>query len=90
VRGFVARAIPALDGPVADTVACLYTNTPDGHFVVDRHPHVPAVLFAGGTSGHGFKFSSVIGEILADLATTGAATPAAGFLGVGRLLASPG
>jgi sarcosine oxidase len=90
VRGFVARAIPALDGPVADAVACLYTNTPDGHFVVDRHPHLPAVLFAGGTSGHGFKFSSVIGEILADLATTGAAPPTAGFLGAGRLLEAPG
>ena len=90
VRHFLADAIPALDGRLEDGAVCLYTNTPDGHFVVDRHPGAPAVLFAGGTSGHGFKLASVLGEILADLATGGEATPAAGFLRAGRLLERTG
>ncbi|HEX2513240.1 MAG TPA: N-methyl-L-tryptophan oxidase [Chloroflexota bacterium] len=85
VLAFTARAIPDLVGPPESSVVCLYTNTPDGHFVVDRHPRTPALVFAGGTSGHGFKFCTVLGEVLADLATTGAATPAAGFLGLSRL-----
>lgn len=48
--------------------ACLYTLTPDGHFVVDRHPEHPGLVLCGGFSGHGFKFAPVIGEICADLA----------------------
>ena len=79
VRAFLAAAVPALDGPLEDGAVCLYTNTPDGHFVVDRHPRVPAVLFAGGTSGHGFKLASVLGEILAELATTGRVRPGRGL-----------
>ena len=47
---------------------CLYTITPDGHFVVDRHPEHPRLVLCGGFSGHGFKFAPVIGEIGADLA----------------------
>jgi len=47
---------------------CLYTITPDGHFVVDRHPEHPRLILCGGFSGHGFKFAPVIGEIGADLA----------------------
>jgi sarcosine oxidase/N-methyl-L-tryptophan oxidase len=47
---------------------CLYTLTPDGHFVVDRHPEHPRLVLCGGFSGHGFKFAPVIGEIGADLA----------------------
>jgi sarcosine oxidase len=46
----------------------MFTNTPDGYFVIDRHPHSNAVIVAAGFSGHGFKFCSVVGEILADLA----------------------
>jgi sarcosine oxidase len=51
---------------------CLYTLTPDGHFVVGRHPRHDSVSVAAGFSGHGFKFVPVIGEILADLAQRGA------------------
>ena len=47
---------------------CPYTLTPDGHFVVDRHPDHPRLILCGGFSGHGFKFAPVIGEICADLA----------------------
>jgi glycine/D-amino acid oxidase-like deaminating enzyme len=49
------------------SVVCLYTNTPDEHFWIDRHPEQPDVLLASACSGHGFKFAPVIGEILADL-----------------------
>ena len=50
---------------------CLFTNTPDEHFVIDLHPEFPNVSIAAGFSGHGFKFASVVGEILADLALDG-------------------
>jgi sarcosine oxidase len=49
----------------------MYTLTPDRHFLIDHHPEYPQVLFATGFSGHGFKFASVVGEILADLAIKG-------------------
>jgi sarcosine oxidase len=84
VRAFVRACIPALDGPVASSTVCLYTNTPDGHFVIDRHPEFPSIVFAGGCSGHGFKFSSVIGATLADLAIMGATTAPIAFLQASR------
>lgn len=58
--------LPAADGPLVQTAVCLYTNTPDEHFWIDRHPEHPQVLLASPCSGHGFKFASAIGEILAD------------------------
>ena len=67
VRGFLERCLPDLAGAVADSRVCLYTNTPDLNFVVDQHPRHANVAYAAGFSGHGFKFASVIGEILADL-----------------------
>jgi glycine/D-amino acid oxidase-like deaminating enzyme len=45
---------------------CMFTNTSDNHFVIDLHPDYPQVSFASPCSGHGFKFASVIGEIMAD------------------------
>lgn len=62
---------PALDGEVLKAQTCLYTMTPDEHFVIGRHPQFGPVCLACGFSGHGFKFAPVVGEILADLATTG-------------------
>jgi sarcosine oxidase len=85
VRAFVQTHMPGLDGPVEHSEVCLYTLTPDGHFVVDAHPDCPQVVFASACSGHGFKFSSVVGELLADLATTGRTDTAAEFLRLGRL-----
>jgi sarcosine oxidase len=68
IRAALRRFVPAADGtPLASTV-CLYTNTPDEHFLIDRHPQHPQVLIASACSGHGFKFSPVVGELLADLA----------------------
>ena len=56
------------DGPLATSRVCLYTNTPDEEFVVDRHPTVDGVAIASACSGHGFKFAPIVGELLADLA----------------------
>ena len=67
VRAALRRFMPAADGPLRDSVVCLYTNTPDEHFWIDRHPQHPRVLVASPCSGHGFKFVPVIAELLADL-----------------------
>src|ERR1051326_5551567 len=86
LRAAIADRLPALNGPVADSLVCLYENSPDGHFIIDRLPDRPNVVYAAGFSGHGFKFASVVGEILADLVTHGSATPDADFLRAGRVL----
>lgn len=72
MRERTAELLPALDGPCLDTATCMYSNTPDQHFVIARHPDSTNVTVACGFSGHGFKFVPVVGEILADLATSGA------------------
>ncbi len=64
MRAFVRRFLPAADGPVCQSVVCLYTNTPDGHFWIDQHPAHSRVLITSPCSGHGFKFASVVGEIV--------------------------
>jgi sarcosine oxidase len=69
MRDLLARYVPDAAGELHSASVCLYTNTPDGHFWIDRHPAHANVLIASPCSGHGFKFSSVIGEVLADLAT---------------------
>ena len=68
VRAFIEGYMPAADGPVRTSTVCLYTNTPDHHFIIDAHPVVAGVAFASACSGHGFKFAPVVGELLADLA----------------------
>src|SRR5436190_7967554 len=72
VRTFLRRRMPAADGPLVHAEVCLYTNTPDEAFVIDRHPVAPGAAFASACSGHGFKFAPVVGEILADLVLNGA------------------
>jgi sarcosine oxidase len=71
MRAFVAPRMPDLPGTFLRAVTCLYTNTPDEHFVIARHPAHEQVIVACGFSGHGFKFVPVVGEIVADLATDG-------------------
>ena len=76
-----------LDEPTPSQLSvavCMYTNTPDGHFVVDFHPDHPNVVVVGGLSGHGFKFTPVVGEICADLAIEGGTRHPIGFLGLDR------
>ena len=68
VRHFLAKHLPDANGPLQGHKVCLYTLTPDEHFIIDIHPHYPQVILAAGFSGHGFKFAPVVGEILADLA----------------------
>ena len=66
--------LPEGAGAGVGAVACMYTMTPDGHFVIGAHPEHPEVILGCGFSGHGFKFVPVLGEVLADLAL--GATPA--------------
>lgn len=69
LRACVSGVFPAADGPVLRSSTCMFTNTPDEHFIIDRLPGAPEVLAVSACSGHGFKFCSVIGEIVADLVT---------------------
>lgn len=72
MRERTAELLPVLDGPCLHSATCMYSNTPDQHFVIARHPGSENVTVACGFSGHGFKFVPVVGgEILADLAITG-------------------
>jgi sarcosine oxidase len=69
VRSLLERLLPAAAGARRESSVCLYTNTPDRHFLLDRHPEHPQVLLVSPCSGHGFKFAPVIGEAAADLVT---------------------
>jgi sarcosine oxidase len=71
LRAFARRYFPDGAGPTMMLKTCLFTNSPDRHFILDRHPDHPEVAIAAGFSGHGYKFCSVIGEIMADLARDG-------------------
>ena len=71
IRRRLALAVPSLAGALLRAETCLYTMTPDQHFVIGAHPAHPAVTFAAGFSGHGFKFATVIGEIMSELALEG-------------------
>jgi sarcosine oxidase len=66
MRGLMQQFLPGASGALRATTVCLYTNTPDEHFILDRHPSHPAVFIASPCSGHGFKFSVAIGEVIAD------------------------
>ena len=83
-RPILRQMIPAANGPLLSMRVCLYTNSPDSHFIIDRHPRHDRVTIACGFSGHGFKFASVVGEILADLALQGRTELPAQFLGLAR------
>jgi sarcosine oxidase len=71
LREGLSRYFPDADGPTLAMKVCLFTNTSDEHFILDRHPDHPQVAIAAGFSGHGFKFCSVVGEIMSDLVATG-------------------
>jgi sarcosine oxidase len=71
VRSFIRTHLAPLDGPSQDGKVCLYTNTPDEHFIIGPSPALERVVIAGGFSGHGFKFAGVVGEIVADLVISG-------------------
>lgn len=71
LRAFVSRYTPAANGHALALRTCIFTNSPDEHFIIDTLPDDERVIVASPCSGHGYKFCSVIGEILADLAIEG-------------------
>lgn len=83
-RPALRRYLPDGDGPTMTVATCMYTMSPDSHFIIDTHPAHPNVSIACGFSGHGFKFAPVVGEIVADLAEHGTTKLPAGFLGLRR------
>ena len=85
LREGIHRYFPDADGPVMAMKTCLFTNSPDEHFILDRLPDRPNVGVAAGFSGHGFKFCSVVGEIMADLVLDGTSRFDLSLFGIGRL-----
>ena len=82
VRAWLRRRMPLANGERRRAQVCMYTNSPDRHFIIDREG---PVTYASACSGHGFKFASAVGEILADLATAGRSSLDIGFLSGDRL-----
>lgn len=89
LRKVLNRYLPGSAGIVRWALTCMYTMTPDGHFIVDRHPLHSQVVYGCGFSGHGFKYTSVIGEVLADLATEGETRHPIRFLSSSRFYSQP-
>lgn len=80
VSQFLREVLPGIDPNPVEGSVCLYTMTPDEHFVIDRHPSLDRVAFAAGFSGHGFKFASAVGKFLSDLVETDKPLELKGFL----------
>jgi len=83
-RPILKEFIPQADGPLLSMRVCMYTNSPDHHFLLGPHPKHDRVLMACGFSGHGFKFAPVIGKALAELAADGRTSHPIDFLGFSR------
>ena len=84
LRSFARRYFPEGAGPTIMLKACMFTNSPDRHFILDQHPTHPEVSVAAGFSGHGYKFCSVVGEVMADLAQRGESRHDIEFFRLGR------
>ncbi|HEX5498373.1 MAG TPA: FAD-dependent oxidoreductase, partial [Thermomicrobiales bacterium] len=84
VEQFISASLPQISRRMTRHSVCMYTMSPDAHFVVDRHPAHPQVAFAAGLSGHGFKFAGVLGEALADLTLDGRTSLPIEFLAAAR------
>jgi len=84
IEQFIARRLRDVERPAVRHGVCMYTMTPDQHFIVDRHPHQKNVVIGAGFSGHGFKFTPAIGEALADLALNGRTALPIEFLSINR------
>jgi len=83
-RPAIEQYLPDAQGPTLAMRTCLYTHSPDHHFIIDRLPGHDRVTVACGFSGHGFKFASVIGEVMADLALDGRSALPVDFLKLAR------
>jgi sarcosine oxidase len=88
VRDYMARYMPLANGQRLDSRVCMYTNTPDFNFILDFHPENERVVIASPCSGHGFKFSNIIGSIVADLALAGRTNFDIDFLSIDRFRSS--
>lgn len=86
LRTYVRRYLPSADRPVRTTRICLYTMTPDEHFVLDLHPEHRHIVVASPCSGHGFKFSTLFGRILADMAIDGHTSHNTDLFSIARFL----
>ena len=84
LRDFTEKYFPGAAGATSSMKVCMFTNTPDEHFIIDCLPDSPQVVVAAGFSGHGFKFSSVVGEILSDLAIDGTTSHDIGMFRLAR------
>jgi glycine/D-amino acid oxidase-like deaminating enzyme len=84
IDAFLQAHLPGVAETCQHHKVCMYTMSADQHFIVDRHPDDERVCFVAGLSGHGFKFATVLGEAMADLALTGTTTQPIGFLGLNR------
>lgn len=82
--------MPGAATSLREAKACMYTLTPDEHFVIDQHPDHPGVTLCGGFSGHGFKFAPVVGEIAAALALNESSRHEIGFLSLRRFRSAAG
>ena len=89
VRDFISRYMPLADGRRLDARVCMYTNTPDQNFILDFHPDDDRILVASPCSGHGFKFSNVIGQVAADLVLERTTMFDVDFLSIRRFVGSP-
>ncbi len=85
LESIISRHFPGVTSDYLHHAVCMYTTSPDEHFVIDRHPDDPRICFVTGLSGHGFKFASVLGEIMSDLALDGETDLPIAFLGLDRL-----
>ena len=84
LRAFTRRYMPQAAGPTLALKTCMFTNTPDEHFIIDQLPSYPQAYTAAGFSGHGFKFCSVVGEVMADLVQYGESRHDLGLFGLDR------
>lgn len=84
LRACVATHFHGANGPLLRASTCIFTNTPDEHFIIDRHPGTPEVVIVSACSGHGFKFCSVVGEIVADLVCDGRSAHDLSLFRIGR------
>jgi sarcosine oxidase len=84
MRDFLEAYLPDAAGPLRAMSTCIYTKTPDEDFIIDLHPDDNRIVIASPCSGHGYKFASVIGEVLADLAMDGATSHDISRFSIGR------
>jgi glycine/D-amino acid oxidase-like deaminating enzyme len=86
IRDFAREYIPGAAGALISTRRCLYTLTPDKDFIIDHHPSYPQIVIGAGFSGHGFKFTTLLGKMLADIALHGSTLHDTSLFKISRFL----